>query len=1098
MKSSKLFLASLLAAAAMSVPAFGATVNGITWTDSADGTVRTFTGTATGYVKINGTGTNEGLNGATNVTKVIFNSVGGTGNAAWFTNTTMSQAIELQGTGLVIKGGTNNGAAVFTGAITGGESSSFTWLGDSAAGNSQQFTFSGDLTGFSGSFVRTTASYSNETKTGAIFFGSATATSYSSSATATDGVISNISGTGRITTSAGVVYNYTAASGETPAYTTLSVNNSSITAKTLTFGGGATYTVASALTGQNSTASNNTLTISAGTTTFTGTVSRFGNVMVASGATLAVGTGGSLNLSGATFTGNGGTFALNGGNVVLGNVSRLGDTALLSASTITATSGTVELSGVIKNGTYTIFTGTDSATLGTLSLTAANSGYYDQAWSIDGSTISVTISNSVRDLIWSGATNTPWDTASANWKTSAEATESTTFKNYDSVTFDASTTGTETNIATGVTVTDLTISGGTHRFTVSSEAYVKIAGTASVENGATLILGSSTERTGLLRGAITVRSGGELQFTAIDITGYDGGENSLSSITIDAGGRLYLNHSRNETFAGTLTLNGTLSGKDADTRWDMYGGSSQIVVGEGANALIDENVKLVIRRNNAPITVGADATLTINGQVLKSSVFSNLSGGNGVLVKNGAGKLTLNGNVNVTGVTQNAGTLTIGGAATITTLTVSGGTTTFASSSSVSIGSLSMQTGASATQTSGIVTISGDVRLHTSNDSTTETYTLSGGVLNITKTASLSIAADTTTDSNYNASAISLGVWKNGGVQLAVQGGTLNVLNSQVLVGFDSSAEVAMSSGEMNVKGVVLYGKNSGKTSKLTVTGGRLNVGSAGLITSTASTSNATKTISISDATVGSLDSWSANGSITLGGTVTFDTTKMVASTAGKSSADATDTAGTTITLNGVLSGDGALKKTGAGTLTLNGNNMFTGGIEIEQGVVAAMNAAALGAANNSVKLSGGQLKVGNGTTAVSLNAAAYTIVLSDAYSEGSGVAAIVGTNTANKSSVALATDTKITIELADSVAVSLAAEAAQYQYKIFDATTIVSDSFTIDSFALSEALKSAWRISGYTNGVLTIAAIPEPSVFGLLAGLGALALAGTRRRRKA
>ena len=216
-------------------------------------------------------------------------------------------------------------------------------------------------------------------------------------------------------------------------------------------------------------------------------------------------------------------------------------------------------------------------------------------------------------------------------------------------------------------------------------------------------------------------------------------------------------------------------------------------------------------------------------------------------------------------------------------------------------------------------------------------------------------------------------------------------------------------------------------------------------------------------------------------------------------------TAASTLTVNqtanttfaGTIADGIALKKAGAGTLTLAGaSTAFNGSVKVSGGVLALADASAIGS-GNAVRIDGGQLKVGNGTTAVSLNAAAYTIVLSDAYSEGSGVAAIVGTDATNKSSVALATDTKITIELADSVAVSLAAEAAQYHYKIFDTATIDDASFTIGSFALSEALKSDWRISDYTDGVLTISAIPEPSTFGLLAGLGALALAGTRRRRK-
>ena len=721
------------------------------------------------------------LTSATADDTIIFNLASGHLNGDRDATRTVVAAVRIDQ--LNITDGYTGCTYVFNNTVTG--SGDFT-CGITTSANNQKYTFNGDVSGYSGNIEIISGKYGTLTFT-------------------------NKTGTKTITaTNASSVLNLTGAT----------VNNSAISVSTVNIGGATSFVKTTDLNSGNIVlASGAAMNIAS-----TGALDLSSSTLNASNGTVSIATDGSLNLSGATVSlanaiQNSGTVTISGSTVF--NLTKTGATTLIDGGTI---------AGVEWNTlTSSNFTYNGAALTARSSVAVSNAG-------------AVTLTYVIADLTWTGTSSTTWDVgASQNW-TNASTSAADVFYNYDNVTFDASTTGT-TNIAAGVTVTDLTISGGTHTFTVSSDSYVKITGTASVENGATLVLDTKTEGTGLLRGAITVKSGGELQFTKGDLTGYNGGENSLSSITIDAGGTLYLNHSTNETFAGTLTLNGTLSGKDANTRWDMFKGNSEIVVAAGANALIDENVKLVIRRDNAPITVGADATLTITGQVLKASLVGQESSWNGVLVKNGAGTLTLNGTVDVTGVTQNAGKLTIGGAATITTLTVSGGTTTFASSSSVSIGSLSMQTGASATQTSGIVTISGDVRLHTSNATTTETYTLSGGVLNITKTASSSIAADTTADDNYNASAISLGVWKNGEVQLAVQGGTLNVLNSQVLVGFDSSAEVAMSSGEMNVKGVVLYGKNSGKTSKLTVTGGRLNVGSEGLITSTASSSNATKTI---------------------------------------------------------------------------------------------------------------------------------------------------------------------------------------------------------------------------------------------------------------
>jgi autotransporter-associated beta strand protein len=56
------------------------------------------------------------------------------------------------------------------------------------------------------------------------------------------------------------------------------------------------------------------------------------------------------------------------------------------------------------------------------------------------------------------------------------------------------------------------------------------------------------------------------------------------------------------------------------------------------------------------------------------------------------------------------------------------------------------------------------------------------------------------------------------------------------------------------------------------------------------------------------------------------------------------DSAATNLTLSGVIGGLGALTKTGAGTLTLSGNNSFTGGVQINNGILKLGGAGALNA----------------------------------------------------------------------------------------------------------------------------------------------------------
>ena len=174
------------------------------------------------------------------------------------------------------------------------------------------------------------------------------------------------------------------------------------------------------------------------------------------------------------------------------------------------------------------------------------------------------------------------------------------------------------------------------------------------------------------------------------------------------------------------------------------------------------------------------------------------------------------------------------------------------------------------------------------------------------------------------------------------------------------------------------------------------------------------------------------------------------------------------------------LVKQGAGSLKLTQANTYTGGTTVEAGTLIAANASALGTGpvtvNRDAKL---QVKAGMNVTI----------------------------STANSTTVTIAEGAKLVIDFAG---VDLPAGAEERTFAIMTAavfsiygTTLSGDDVTTSMAGAWELLNgdeawldsAKWTLDG--NTLQLTLTIPEPSAFGLLAGLGALALAGTRRRRK-
>ncbi|MBQ7331800.1 MAG: PEP-CTERM sorting domain-containing protein, partial [Opitutales bacterium] len=203
------------------------------------------------------------------------------------------------------------------------------------------------------------------------------------------------------------------------------------------------------------------------------------------------------------------------------------------------------------------------------------------------------------------------------------------------------------------------------------------------------------------------------------------------------------------------------------------------------------------------------------------------------------------------------------------------------------------------------------------------------------------------------------------------------------------------------------------------------------------------------------------------------------------------------INLNG-----NTLTKTGAGTFTLVQTSFTAGTVRIEEGTINAYKKNSDASAADFVVV-GGSGKIGVETSNITLSVGSLTLEVSDSYT-GDANATLLGAGT-----LTIGGDGKITVKRSELAALSAVAETAYayqvsadggsatqaYYYQIASSSATFDDAWGTSTFTLS-GWDTGYFVQSYENGLLTIT-IPEPSTFGLLSGLGVLALAVSRRRRR-
>ncbi|WP_238250333.1 beta strand repeat-containing protein, partial [Methylobacterium persicinum] len=661
----------------------------------------------------------------------------------------------------------------------------------------------------------------------------------------------------------------------------------------------------------------------------------YGDIAVGSGATL-VGIGPSsvptilVNVSGAVTVNSGGTLmlsahssaaalgvnalTLSAGSTLKVDLTSATTKALISVASTFSYNGALIITALGSKPTGTIpliqYKDTDPAGTNAFSSVTGPNGYtYKTSLDTTNKVLNLLIAKA--DLYWNGSTTTGATTsvAGGNGIWSADATR-TNWTGADG----------KAHLASDSSASPI-FAGTAGTVTVSNTAgAVSVAGLKFVPDGYVIAGDTLTLASASGTPQVSVPGEGFATISAV-LAGTQG-------LEIVGGGKLILTGENTYT-GGTTITKGALQIGD--------GGKSGSVQGD-----ITNNAKLVFNRSD---------DVTFGGAI----------SGTGMLQKNSTGTLTLTGANTYSGETLvSAGTLNLTGAATFSgaltvesgaTLSVGatagfgslagGGTVTIAKDATLAVGTDNTSTefsggisgkGGLIKAGTGTLTVSGANTFTGGLAVTDGTVQLKGAsaldkanVIRIEAGAILDLGtADVAVDSIWNSG------WKGGTIKL--HGNTLTLggpahdadLLPEYSGSIDGTGKVVKSgNGEQ-----ILYGSNT-FTGTLQITGGTMRLASDGALSKNIAVTVAapgTLKVMTPSATIGSL----AGGGSVSGGTSAEDKPAMLT----------TGSDNTSTTFSGILAddpdGDGqlTLTKAGSGTLTLTGENTYTGGTTITSGTL--------------------------------------------------------------------------------------------------------------------------------------------------------------------